>query len=472
MLHRPPAVSSAAPRRFRSIVASCLSRRNRVPLFLLVFGSGCLVLAVCLVASYTLSNSKVTWNDVPPQPLTAAVPPLHVNGVRGADESELERQRLEDEAEAEAEAEKARQAAQAALTVVTPTALSPIPVLIFTFDRADNLRRTIDSVLAALPSESSLHPIFVSQDGDHPAVEQVIASYDERVTHLRYTWKGTPRPEYRTAYLKIAGHYQFALSEVMDRVPGHERWDRVIMLEDDMDVAPDFFSYFRRMSPLFDVDPSLYCVSAWNDNGQSSFVASPTAAYRTECFPGLGWMWSRDRWNELHEWTWGFWDDWLREPAQRKGRSCIFPEVNRVYTFGSVGTSSGQFFDQYLKSIKLNSDDVDWSAVDVSYLQQQRYDDWLTERLRAALPVSSAAEARTAIDGELDGGGKPAGEVTERRFEYRSLEQLTALISPIGLIPDHKAGVPRASYRGVLHFRHRGVRIWIVPDSFSVAAPG
>ena len=72
-----------------------------------------------------------------------------------------------------------------------------------------------------------------------------------------------------------------------------------------MDVAPDFFAYFRRMSPLFDSDPSLYCVSAWNDNGQSAFVASSTAVYRTDCFPGLGWMWSRERWNELHDWTWG-----------------------------------------------------------------------------------------------------------------------------------------------------------------------
>ena len=53
-----------------------------------------------------------------------------------------------------------------------------------------------------------------------------------------------------------------------------------------------------------------------------------------------------------------------------------------------------------------------------------------------------------------------AADVTERLFAYINLAQLTALIQPIGLIPDHKAGVPRTSYKGVLHFRHRGVRIW------------
>jgi hypothetical protein len=55
-----------------------------------------------------------------------------------------------------------------------------------------------------------------------------------------------------------------------------------------------------------------------------------------------------------------FWDDWLREPEQRKGRACIIPEVNRyvaenrwkrkffcfylhrffrAYTFGDDGVS-------------------------------------------------------------------------------------------------------------------------------------
>jgi hypothetical protein len=39
--------------------------------------------------------------------------------------------------------------------------------------------------------------------------------------------------------------------------------------------------------------------------------------YRTDFFPGLGWMMSRKLWNELHpKWPLGFWDDWLREPEQ------------------------------------------------------------------------------------------------------------------------------------------------------------
>lgn len=34
-----------------------------------------------------------------------------------------------------------------------------------------------------------------------------------------------------------------------------------------------------------------------------------------------------------------FWDDWIREPAQRKERACIRPEISRTRTFGKVGVS-------------------------------------------------------------------------------------------------------------------------------------
>ena len=35
-----------------------------------------------------------------------------------------------------------------------------------------------------------------------------------------------------------------------------------------MQLAVDFFPYFRRTAQLLDEDPTLYCVSSWNDNGQ------------------------------------------------------------------------------------------------------------------------------------------------------------------------------------------------------------
>lgn len=43
-----------------------------------------------------------------------------------------------------------------------------------------------------------------------------------------------------------------------------------------MQLAVDFFPYFGRTAQLLDEDPTLYCVSSWNDNGQV-LVASQLA---------------------------------------------------------------------------------------------------------------------------------------------------------------------------------------------------
>lgn len=41
-------------------------------------------------------------------------------------------------------------------------------------------------------------------------------------------------------------------------------------MQDDMQLALDFFPYFHRTAQLLDEDSTLYCVSSWNDNGQVS----------------------------------------------------------------------------------------------------------------------------------------------------------------------------------------------------------
>jgi alpha-1,3-mannosyl-glycoprotein beta-1,2-N-acetylglucosaminyltransferase len=67
-------------------------------------------------------------------------------------------------------------------------------------------------------------------------------------------------------------------------------------------VAPDFFSYFASTYQLLKKDSSLWCVSAWNDNGKASLVDVQQGSkllYRSDFFPGLGWMMTKELWDEL-----------------------------------------------------------------------------------------------------------------------------------------------------------------------------
>ena len=80
-------------------------------------------------------------------------------------------------------------------------------------------------------------------------------------------------------------------------------------------------------------------------------------------------------WNELSiKWPRSYWDDWMREPAQRKNRACIRPEISRTKTFGKIGVSNGLFFEKHLKYIYLNQKFVPFTVLDLSYLEKEKYD--------------------------------------------------------------------------------------------------
>merc|ERR1711972_330880 len=132
----------------------------------------------------------------------------------------------------------------------------------------------------------------------------------------------------------MGAHYHWAFSQVFDNC-GH---DHLIVLEEDLEIAPDFFSYFAATLPLLKGDPSLFCVSAWNDNGRSELASDTQAIFRTDFFPGLGWLLLRELWVEIrNRWPDAFWDDFIRRKDVRKDRHCIRPEVSRTHTFGEIG---------------------------------------------------------------------------------------------------------------------------------------
>lgn len=99
-------------------------------------------------------------------------------------------------------------------------------------------------------------------------------------------------------------------------------------------------------------------------------VRDPTALYRSDFFPGLGWMMPLRIWNELSiKWPKAYWDDWLREPVQRKDREVIRPEISRTFHFGVFGVSNAEF-GGFLSEIKLNQEFVPFTSIDLSYLSK------------------------------------------------------------------------------------------------------
>ncbi|GBG85998.1 hypothetical protein CBR_g40811 [Chara braunii] len=318
-------------------------------------------------------------------------------------------------------------------------------VVIMACNRPDYLERTVKSLLMHHTSPEKF-PLYISQDGLHEGVHNMAIRYGPRFSYIQHIEERPPAmksPTEMIAYYRIAEHYKFALGHLFD-VKGYPR---VIMLEDDMDISPDFFSYFEATAPLLDQDSSILAISSWNDNGQSHLVGDAEALYRSDFFPGLGWMMNRQLWEELRpKWPAAYWDDWLRSPQNRKGRQSIRPEVCRTYNFGEQGSSHGQYFAKYLQSIKMNDKDIDWSTKDLSYLLKDQYPEHFMNLLNSAKPISAAQL--------LEGHGDNLE--TDVRLVYDDQASYAAIVRPYGVFEDWKDGIPRVSYEGVVVFRLGG----------------
>ncbi|XP_061521348.1 alpha-1,3-mannosyl-glycoprotein 2-beta-N-acetylglucosaminyltransferase b [Phycodurus eques] len=329
-----------------------------------------------------------------------------------------------------------------------------IPILVIACDRV-TIKRSLDRLIKYRPSQE-LYPIIVSQDCGHTETAGVIGSYGNQVTHIRQPDLSDirVRPEHRKfqGYYKIARHYRWALNQVFNTFSQ----STVVIVEDDLEVAPDFFEYFRAMYPILRADPTLWCVSAWNDNGRDALVDPSKAGllHRTDFFPGLGWMLLKELWDELEpKWPSAFWDDWMRLPEQRKDRSCIRPEISRTITFGRKGVSLGQFFDQYLRYIRLNTDFVPFTKQDFFHLIKENYDEKFIKEVYNA-PLVKIEELQQG--GNLRGPGP-------YRVRYSTRDSFKVLARNLGVMDDLKSGVPRTGYRGVVSFLHRGRRVFLAP---------
>ena len=113
-----------------------------------------------------------------------------------------------------------------------------IPILVFCFNRPESLRRTLNSIAEYLEPD---YPLFISQDGAHEGVRQVILSASSNpafyqksnITRFQFDWSeskvkpGESIMQHMMHYYKIAAHYEFALEKIFSQFG----FDKVIILE-------------------------------------------------------------------------------------------------------------------------------------------------------------------------------------------------------------------------------------------------
>lgn len=260
-------------------------------------------------------------------------------------------------------------------------------VLVLTYNRAKFLDRTLRSLFRVGGVDH--YDIIISQDGDHSYTFNLAAQYAQ-VNPRSVTHWSKPRPApvqgvKVTSPGFVAQHYQWALDRIFQQTYSH-----VIIVEDDMEFSFDFLRYFEKTAPLLDEDPTLMCVSSWNDNSRVHLGSAPNLLHRTSYFTGLGWLLKRETYLKYLQKGWpklNHWDNWVRANVEM---DCIMPSLPRNRNFGDIGASMNKVvFQREINTVAFydHARFVDFG--NLTYLKNANYEKHVRALIDKAVPVTT-----------------------------------------------------------------------------------
>ena len=263
--------------------------------------------------------------------------------------------------------------------------LTNTAILILTYQRVHYLMETIESLLR-LPHLEQFS-LIISQDGPN---DKILTALNKHSAFFKLRFKSFIHiinerdPKLYKASQHIAKHYKFALDSTFKTY----KFDNVIILEEDMVFSHDFLYLFDQTVYLFQ-DPTIWCVSTWNDFGFKHLVSNSRRLFRTQYFPGLGWMTTRTIWLELSlKFPDDMWDDGMRGELG-KHRDCIVPEISRNRNIGAEGANMNvHTFKTKLEHVAFYlGNQTDFGNVD--YLLSENYERDLYQQFAKAEYIGS-----------------------------------------------------------------------------------
>jgi len=130
------------------------------------------------------------------------------------------------------------------------------PVVIFAYNRAAHLKRCLDSlVLNPLAKESE---VYIYSDGpkNEEEVPKIIA-LREMIVAFNDSFKDLKVIE-RKINLGLAPSVITGVTEIL------EKYDRVIVLEDDLVVSPVFLNFMNQGLEFYKSEERIYAITGWN----------------------------------------------------------------------------------------------------------------------------------------------------------------------------------------------------------------
>ncbi|KAF2361232.1 Glycosyl transferase family 13 [Trinorchestia longiramus] len=170
---------------------------------------------------------------------------------------------------------------------------------------------------------------------------------------------------------------QHAVSHVFQAVPTAQF---AIILEDDLQLAPDFMSYFEQTASLL-ADPSelLLCVSAYNYNAYPDTASNLSRLVRHQGAPAYGWMITKvvaTELSELDHWPLEFnpsdWDYYMKANLMNT-RHILAPEIPRTRHVGGGGVHVTGLEQESHYDVRAFNDHVTYVTLDIESARRSNY---------------------------------------------------------------------------------------------------
>lgn len=193
------------------------------------------------------------------------------------------------------------------------------PILLFTYKRLDTLKMTVEALkLNTLAIESEL---FIFSDAAKTVKDKFVV---EEVRKYIHSVKGFKRVE----IVESLENKGLATSIITGVNYVFEKFDSVIVLEDDLGTTPNFLSYMNLCLHTYGIENKVFSISGYSfDLGQSSY--NDDDAY----FLSRGWSWGwatwKNRWVEV-DWKVKDYDRFKRDFFAKRSFSRGGSDLNKM----------------------------------------------------------------------------------------------------------------------------------------------
>ncbi|XP_060078502.1 protein O-linked-mannose beta-1,2-N-acetylglucosaminyltransferase 1-like [Ylistrum balloti] len=170
----------------------------------------------------------------------------------------------------------------------------------------------------------------------------------------------------------------------------HTEAKYLIVLEEEIVLAPDFLSFLGQSLVVVDSDASLLGVSAWNYNGYDTTSGDRTLAYRVEEFPGLGFLLKRSVFDTYMKNRMSVccskrvWNNWALAGEEVVGEILI-PDVSRIYRQPyQTWNTNEDYLTELFNKPRLTNLEAGMNLKGLSHLMESSYDALLHKKLASA----------------------------------------------------------------------------------------